>query len=297
VTSPWFRGRGRGPGKAGRGPRRRRAVLACPMIYVSEHGRHGPRYECVVLDSPRNYNHKTRPSCVIGEFKFDIFLHDRKNVRRMRPKLPTFKYAFALSAMSLDGPVPVRRAQARQIGHVQQVPYQSVAGASNGRWTGGRTRHKAGYVMPWAPAHPRAGKGHYVFETYYRDRTDPRPLPAADGVRTPPQRSTRRQPTRKPGTLDPASASRHPGKRRYRVGTRNSRSIHRGLGHLQQCSRPALSTLGGGGNRTRVLQYLTRASPGAACSAFLSPSDHASKTLTGSAAVRCPTWPRDRVRR
>jgi len=28
---------------------------------------------------------------------------------------------------------------------------------------------------------------------------------------------------------------------------------------------------GGGGNRTRVLRYITRASPGAACVAFLSP--------------------------
>jgi hypothetical protein len=25
-----------------------------------------------------------------------------------------------------------------------------VAGSSNGRWKGGRTRHKAGYVMMWA---------------------------------------------------------------------------------------------------------------------------------------------------
>ena len=41
---------------------------------------------------------------------------------------------------------------------------RSVAGASNGRWKGGRTRHKAGYVMAWAPGHPRAGKGQYVFE-------------------------------------------------------------------------------------------------------------------------------------
>jgi hypothetical protein len=41
---------------------------------------------------------------------------------------------------------------------------RSVAGASNGRWKGGRTRHKAGYVMVWAPGHPRAGKGQYVFE-------------------------------------------------------------------------------------------------------------------------------------
>ena len=39
-----------------------------------------------------------------------------------------------------------------------------VSGASNGRWKGGRTRHKAGYVMSWAPGHPRSGKGQYVFE-------------------------------------------------------------------------------------------------------------------------------------
>jgi HNH endonuclease len=49
-----------------------------------------------------------------------------------------------------------------------------------------------------------------------------------------------------------------------------------------------LSTLGGGGSRTRVLQYLTRSSPGAACCAFLSPGGHAGKSPTGSAAVRCP---------
>ena len=41
---------------------------------------------------------------------------------------------------------------------------RSVAGSSNGRWRGGRTRHKAGYVMLWTPDHPRAGKGQYVFE-------------------------------------------------------------------------------------------------------------------------------------
>jgi hypothetical protein len=41
---------------------------------------------------------------------------------------------------------------------------RTVAGTSNGNWNGGRTRHKAGYVMVWAPSHPRAGKGRYVFE-------------------------------------------------------------------------------------------------------------------------------------
>src|SRR5689334_18211752 len=41
---------------------------------------------------------------------------------------------------------------------------RSVAGSSNGHWRGGRTRHKAGYVMLRVPEHPRAGKGNYVFE-------------------------------------------------------------------------------------------------------------------------------------
>jgi hypothetical protein len=31
---------------------------------------------------------------------------------------------------------------------------RTVAGSSNGRWKGGRTRHKAGYVMILAPGHP-----------------------------------------------------------------------------------------------------------------------------------------------
>jgi len=42
---------------------------------------------------------------------------------------------------------------------------------------------------------------------------------------------------------------------------------------------------GGGGNRTRVLQCFTRASPGAACPAFLSPGGPAGQPPTGSAAV------------
>ena len=79
-----------------------------------------------------------------------------------------------------------------------------------------------------------------------------------------------------------------PGERCHHVSARNTCSVYGGFGHLQQCSRLSLSTLGGGGNRTRVLQCITRASPGAACCAFLSPGDHASKSPTGSAAVRCP---------
>ncbi len=34
----------------------------------------------------------------------------------------------------------------------------------NGNWKGGRTRHKAGYVMVRVPLHPRAGRSPYVFE-------------------------------------------------------------------------------------------------------------------------------------
>jgi hypothetical protein len=35
---------------------------------------------------------------------------------------------------------------------------------ANGNWKGGRTRHKAGYVMVRAPGHPRAGTSPYVFD-------------------------------------------------------------------------------------------------------------------------------------
>jgi hypothetical protein len=34
----------------------------------------------------------------------------------------------------------------------------------NGNWAGGRTRHKAGYLMRWVPNHPRATSSRYVFE-------------------------------------------------------------------------------------------------------------------------------------
>jgi hypothetical protein len=42
---------------------------------------------------------------------------------------------------------------------------RSVAESRNGNWKGGRTRHKAGYVMLRSPGHPRAsGRSQYVFE-------------------------------------------------------------------------------------------------------------------------------------
>jgi len=42
---------------------------------------------------------------------------------------------------------------------------RTEAGSANSNWRGGRTRHKAGYVMVFVPGHPRAGKNSpYVFE-------------------------------------------------------------------------------------------------------------------------------------
>ena len=39
-----------------------------------------------------------------------------------------------------------------------------MAGSANGYWKGGKTWHKAGYVMVRAPEHPRARGSIYVFE-------------------------------------------------------------------------------------------------------------------------------------
>ena len=41
---------------------------------------------------------------------------------------------------------------------------RTEVGDANGNRKGGRTRHKAGYVMVRVPEHPRAGRSPYVFE-------------------------------------------------------------------------------------------------------------------------------------
>lgn len=41
---------------------------------------------------------------------------------------------------------------------------RTESGSSNSNWRGGRTRHKRGYILLWAPEHPRTGNGSYVFE-------------------------------------------------------------------------------------------------------------------------------------
>ncbi len=41
---------------------------------------------------------------------------------------------------------------------------RTEAGEANSNWKGGRSRHKAGYLMVRAPGHPRAVRSPYVFE-------------------------------------------------------------------------------------------------------------------------------------
>src|SRR3954471_23899986 len=48
---------------------------------------------------------------------------------------------------------------------------------------------------------------------------------------------------------------------------------------------------GGGGNRTRVLRRLIKASPGAACCSFLSPSDLAGESLRAQSLFDVPADP------
>src|SRR3954467_8377807 len=56
-------------------------------------------------------------------------------------------------------------------------------------------------------------------------------------------------------------------------------------------ARPQGEGGGGGGNRTRVLRRLIKASPGAACCSFLSPSVLAGKTLRAQSLFGFPTAP------
>jgi len=158
--------------------------------------------------------------------------------------------------------------------------------------------HKAGYIMARVPGHPRAGRGMYVFEhiLVMEEMLGRYLLPGEsvhhrNGVRDDnrpenPELWTRPQPTGIRAS-DAVAWARHILELLRRAGL-----------HLQQCSGSPLSTLGGGGNRTLVLQYFTRASPGAACSAVSQPrrSLQASRRA-GSAAVRCPVSSRGRARR
>jgi HNH endonuclease len=181
-----------------------------------------------------------------------------------------------------------------------------VAGASNGRWKGGRSRHKAGYVMLWVPDHPRAGRNQYVFEhIIVMEQTLGRYLLPNESVH---HRNGVRDDNRPENlelwTVLSPQESACPTRWRKCIQLNHKLRGFRGArppGPAQEAAKPAPGGAGeqhdrgGGGNRTRVLRYITRASPGAACSAFLSPSGLAGQPPTGSVAVWCPAQPRDRA--
>jgi hypothetical protein len=83
-----------------------------------------------------------------------------------------------------------------------------------------------------------------------------------------------------PGRIVPCSASRN-SKRQF-----PGRPLATQQAPRRHCERRCRWSCndqfgGGGGIRTLVLRYITRASPGAACCGFLSPGSHAGELPTG----------------
>ena len=93
----------------------------------------------------------------------------------MPPSVRAVESAPALPGVPRQGPVHLWSPEAGEVRYLPHLPHRrtcrtcrtcrSDAGDANGNWKGGRTRHKAGYVMVRAPGHPRAGRrSPYVFE-------------------------------------------------------------------------------------------------------------------------------------
>jgi len=79
------------------------------------------------------------------------------------------KREFAPSSRHLRCPACRARAlcacgKTKQVKSEQCSSCRTEAVESNGNWKGGRTRHKAGYVMVRLPGHPRARKSPYALE-------------------------------------------------------------------------------------------------------------------------------------
>ena len=159
---------------------------------------------------------------------------------------------------------------------------RNEAGDTNGNWKGGRTRHKAGYVMVRAPGHPRAGRSPYVFEHILvaeeilgRHLVDGESVHHRNGVRDDNDPRT--------SSLDASSTVRYQGERRHRVGAPDLRT-YGGPGAPPTMLTLRLSILGGGGNRTRVLRHLSGPSPSAA-----------GRGLSGAALLPAAAPPRIRL--
>jgi Zn ribbon nucleic-acid-binding protein len=138
--------------------------------------------------------------------------------------------------------------RSKQVKSVTCGVCRSNSEMANGNWRGGRTRHKAGYVMVRAPEHPRAVSGPYVSSTFLwrrsywvricwtgRTCTIATACETTTGLRT---WSSGRIHSRQ--AFESATPSR---------GHTTSLNDTKALAHLQQPSRFPLRTLGGGGIR------------------------------------------------
>lgn len=80
----------------------------------------------------------------------------------MRSAVPAIESASAVSGLPRQGPCACGKQKRAKSDTCRAC--RTEAGTANSNWKGGRTRHKAGYVMVRAPGHPRAGRSPYVFE-------------------------------------------------------------------------------------------------------------------------------------
>jgi hypothetical protein len=112
--------------------------------------------------------------------------------------------------------------------------------------------------------------------------------PALSGRDRPPrQRCPRRQSPMESGTLGPSAAARNPGDRRDRLGHPDRGAL---LGNRRTPNNPqrqALRALGGGGNRTRVLERPDGSSTGVAGGQISPRGSHRRRTPRLS-RLRCP---------
>jgi HNH endonuclease len=141
---------------------------------------------------------------------------------------------------------------------------RSVAKDSNGNWKGGRTIHKAGYVMVRVPDHPRANRSPYVFEhILVAERILGRYLEPGESVH---HRNGVRDDNR-PENLELWIKPQPSGIRVSDAIAWAVEILERYVGEESwRTSNNAhdVSTLGGGGSRTRVFRDFVGASPSAA---------------------------------